>query len=408
MIFFQEYKNQLIYWLTILFSILFLFVGYKVCKPDTENTPQGGQCFSAKVISIEDKTINSYTLGEDETSPTFENTTIRFSAIITNGALKHSVVEGIQNMDGIAAVNPKEVKIGDSILITSAEEHPSPTSLWDFVEYDRSFPLALLCGFFFLLLLLFGGKKGGNTILSLIFTCIAIFAVYIPSIEKGYSIYITSTIICVFIVFMNLLLLNGANIKTLCAILGNLGGLLVSGVLTLFMNNILNITGLVDNDAAFLLLQSTTASIDLKGIVWSGILIGSLGAIMDVAMSIASALQELSENIEIEHRRFSTFLRSGLNIGRDAMGTMTNTLILAYIGSSLAMALLLILNSNDMLWLFNLEMIVVEILQSLTGSIGILCAIPITSAASAYLYTLPSKKPMAYEEDTPDFFTKEE
>ncbi len=397
MAFLNEYKNQLVYWLTIVLSILFLIIGHTICRPTITNKTDVGQCRSAKVISIDDRSVNSYTLGEDETSPTFTNTTINFSAIITSGSLKHSIVEGVQNMDGIAAVNPKEVQIGDSILLTSAEENPTVSSTWDFVEYNRTIPLILLCGFFFLLLLIFGGKKGWNTILSLIFTCIAIFAIFIPSIEKGYSIYLISTIISIFIVFMNLMLLNGANIKTLCAILGNLGGLLISAILTLFMNKMLHITGLVDNDAAFLLLQSTTAAIDLKGIVWSGILIGSLGAIMDVAMSIASALQELAENMQ--YKRFSTILRSGLNIGRDAMGTMTNTLILAYIGSSLAMALLLILNSNDMLWLFNLEMIVVEILQSLTGSIGILCAIPITSVAAAYLYTIPEKKQKTSKND---------
>lgn len=392
MSFLNQYKKQIVYFITIICSIAFLWIGYTICRPtsSTSSTENINPCYQAKVISIDDATEDSYSLGGDTSAPTLTNKTISFTAIIKNGPLKTQTIQGTQYIDSMVAVNPKELEIGDSILVTTYEENPTNATVWDFVEYDRILPLIGLCIVFFLLLLWFGGKKGINTIISLLFTCMAIFFVFIPSIQKGYSIYISTTIVSIFIVFMSLLLLNGANIKTLCAILGNLGGLFVSGILALFMNRILLITGLVNNDTAFLILQNTDVPIDLKGIVWSGILIGSLGAIMDVAMSIASALQELAENMH--RKRFGTMLRSGLNIGRDAMGTMTNTLILAYIGSSLAMVLLIIMNQEDLLWLFNLEMIVVEILQALVGSIGILCAIPITSLAGAYLYNLTSQK----------------
>lgn len=107
---------------------------------------------------------------------------------------------------------------------------------------------------------------------------------------------------------------------------------------------------------------------------------------MDVAMSIASAMNELSDHMQ--KRSFSKMLKSGMNIGKDAIGTMTNTLILAYIGGSLAMVLLLTAYNRNVLYLFNLEMIVVEVMQAVVGSMGILFAVPLTAVFAAYIFNL--------------------
>ena len=238
---------------------------------------------------------------------------------------------------------------------------------------------------FLLFILLLGRKKGFSTIVSLVFTILAIFAVFIPSILKGYNIYFSTIVISTFIIFMSLLIINGVNKKTACAIVGNIGGVAVAGIFAIIMNQLLNITGMVDEDYVFLMSAQLENPINLVALVWSGIVIGSLGAIMDVAMSIASAMYELAENME--KKTFSKMLRSGMNIGRDAIGTMTNTLILAYVGSSLATVLLLIVYNKDVLYLFNMEMIVVEVLQSIVGSIGILFAVPTTSLFAAYIFT---------------------
>ena len=245
--------------------------------------------------------------------------------------------------------------------------------------------LFFIIGLFLFLILLIGGRKGFSTIVALIFTVGAIFLVYIPSILKGFNIYAGTVIICGFIIVMSLLLLNGINRKTLCAILGNTSGVLISGLLALIFSQFLGITGDVEEDYLMLLHLSEGVRIDLTAIVWGSVLIGSLGAIMDVAMSIASALQELAENME--KRSFWRLFRSGMNIGRDAIGTMTNTLILAYIGGSMATVLLLMAYNMNPLYLFNLEMIVVEVLQAVVGSIGILLAVPATAFFASYLYT---------------------
>lgn len=141
--------------------------------------------------------------------------------------------------------------------------------------------------------------------------------------------------------------------------------------------------------------------------LYAGILIGAMGALMDVAMSIASALWELRENGE--NPTFLTLTRSGFAIGRDMMGTMSNTLILAYIGSSMSTVLLLAANNDSLRGLLSREMVAVEALQALVGSIGILLTIPFTTIICAWLYLrgkspghkeIVSKTPAGYPGET--------
>jgi uncharacterized membrane protein len=377
-------KGKAVYILTILLSIAFILAGYNMNKVSFASQ-QYDKSYRAEIISVND--ISEETI--DSGYETFSSKTISFTAKITSGDKKGTVTEARQYMDDMVAVDAKEVEQGDKILMSSLIARDGDGKEWTFVEYDRSGVLLMLLISFFLLIILFGRKKGLNTIISLVLTCLSIFMVFVPSILKGNNIYLSSIIVSIFIIFMSLLIINGADKKTLCAIVGNLGGLMIAGLLAYFISKILNLTGITDDDTMFLLMLETEKPIDLIAVLWSSIVIGSLGAVMDVSMSIASALNELSENMV--EKNFKTMLKSGLNIGQDAIGTMTNTLILAYIGSSLAVVLLLVANYNDTLLLFNLEMIVFEIIQAIIGSMGILFAIPITSVFAAYVYNLKMK-----------------
>jgi uncharacterized membrane protein len=118
-----------------------------------------------------------------------------------------------------------------------------------------------------------------------------------------------------------------------------------------------------------------------SGLLAAGMLIGALGVIMDVAVSIASAAWEVAETDKTLSR--SELYRRGMNVGRDIMGTMTNTLILAYAGS--ALPLLLLMAQVPSVKLINLDLVATEIASALTGSLGLVCTIPLTAFASAYL-----------------------
>ncbi len=377
----KSYKNILAYIFALVFSVLFITIGYKTNKVELVSEDEG-QSYRAKVISIDDVKDEDIDYGYE----TMSSKTIRFTAQIKSKDFESDKLEAFQFIDEASGINPKQVEVGDDILISQLSSRTNVDEMvWTFIEYYRADSLMLLAGIFFALLILLCRKKGINTIISLIITCLSIFMVFIPSILNGRNIYVSSVVICMFIVFTSLFIINGIHKKTLCAIVGNLGGLASAGILSYVISSMLNLTGLIDHDSIFLLMINPSNPIDLKAILWSGIVIGSLGAVMDISMSISSAMNELAENIE--SKDFKTILKSGLNIGQDSIGTMTNTLVLAYIGSSLSVVLLMVVYHNDILQLINLEMIVYEILQAIIGSMGILLAIPITSLFSAYIFS---------------------
>ena len=130
--------------------------------------------------------------------------------------------------------------------------------------------------------------------------------------------------------------------------------------------------------------------IALKGVIFGAIVIGAIGAFMDVAMSISSALYEMKEKYAANS--FAQLVSSGFTIGRDIMGTMANTLVLAYIGSSLSVVLLLITYNPTLLDLMNREMVIVEILQALIGSLAILMTLPLTALVAGTLYSRTGDK----------------
>jgi len=156
------------------------------------------------------------------------------------------------------------------------------------------------------------------------------------------------------------------------------------------MDRVLFLTGILDEHSRFLMFLPIEGTINLRAIVFAGIIIGAMGAIMDVAMSISSAMWEIKESAG--RIKFEALLRSGMNIGRDIFGTMANTLILAYIGTSLSVILILLVYTDSLTSLLNMEMIVVEILQALTGSLGILFTIPLTSLFCSTIYLRDTTK----------------
>lgn len=388
-------KNTLIYITTIILSIILLVIGNRITTKNLNllSGVDGIVAQKATVIKIVSTKTVKYDLGGDTPETGKE---ISFSAKILSGELKGKQVVALQTVDPFTGTSIKEIEAGDKVILYRLDNKDSEYD-WVLTEYLRTDSLLILGIAFLIFLVIFGHFKGFNTIVSLIFTCIAIFAVFIPAILQGYNIYFWSIITCIFIITMSLLIIYGANKKSLAAGIGCLVGISVSGILTLFMNNILRLTGLVSEESMYLIRINEKHPIDIKAIIFGAILIGAIGAIMDVSMSIAAALAELQE--KLEYTPFSLLIKSGIAIGRDIMGTMANTLILAYIGSSLSVVLLLVSYNSSLLELLNKEMIVVEILQSLVGSIGILVTIPLTSLVCASLFSEKIKPSVSNDSD---------
>lgn len=372
-------KNpRTVYAATVLLSLLVTALGWYCFRGFRVESPGALTYYRAKVQSVD-----TYSENVDFNRNIIK--TVNFTASIREGPDKGQTLPAVQEIGGAYAAQEKQIGPGDAIFISYGENGLTGEIMPHFTAYNRSLPLSLLAAGFFALIVVIGGKKGLSTILSLVFTCMIIFLVYIPSILSGANVYLSTGLTGVYIVLMSLLLINGPGKKTLCAVLGNIGGVVVAAALAIIMQQAMKMTGFISDETMMLSMAEGGAEMNLLGIVWGGIVLGSLGAIMDVAMTIASAMQELSEHMT--QKSFGKMLASGMNIGRDAIGTMTNTLILAYIGSSLALVLLLIMNSTNIGYLFSTEMIASEVLQALAGSVGILFAVPFTAFFSAYIYT---------------------
>lgn len=373
-------REKIVFAVALIVSILYIIIGNKMAMKDNQ--------FFQDNLKVDYPRAEITRVIERKETPVYVdglenqyNTDITFEAQILSGNHKDELVIATQNISTYITGTQDEVKAGDKILLYNEINYENE-SKWYFVEYYRTTPIIILGLIFFGLILVFGKSKGVKTLLSLIITCLSIFVVYIPAVLGGQNIYMWTIVTCAVITFSTVMIVYGYSKKTIATALGCIGGVLVAGLLTLIMDGVLKITGYVDEDALYL--NQLNPAIDLKAIIFGGILIGAIGAIMDVSIDIASSLFEVAD--KLEKPDFKTIMKSGLNIGKDIMGTMTNTLILAYIGSSLSVVLLLTASNHSFAYLFNLEMIVVEILQALVGSIGILTAIPLTSCICGGLY----------------------
>ena len=172
------------------------------------------------------------------------------------------------------------------------------------------------------------------------------------------------------------------NKKILTAALGTLGGVVSAGLMALIFNNLAKMTG-ASEDAIQLTVNIANINFQFRDLLFSGIVIAALGACMDVGMSIASSLDEIKmKNPEIT---WQELFKSGMNIGRDVIGTMTNTLILAYVGGSLTLILLFMACNMNIFEILNKETIAEQIISAIAGSMGVVYTVPITSIVYAVL-----------------------
>jgi|LGOV01.1.fsa_nt_gb uncharacterized membrane protein len=234
-----------------------------------------------------------------------------------------------------------------------------------------------IVGLFLVLLVVIGRAKGVKSIVTLGITILVILKFMLPLIIKGTSPILVSVIASVIITIFTLFVVSGINEKTMSAILGTLIGVLLSATIAYMVGTMASLTGLNSEESAMLLYLPGEVDLNLQGILFAGIVIGTLGAVMDVSMSISSSMHEIKSikpDITIKE-----LMESGMNVGRDIMGTMTNTLILAYTGASLPILMIFTAYNSTMTDVLNLDVIATEIIRAITGSIGIVLTIPITA-----------------------------
>lgn len=268
-----------------------------------------------------------------------------------------------------------------SIRIDTVGEGEYQVSIYNYYRVPQMMGCILV---FVLLLVIIGGKKGAKSVAGLLFTMVCIIWILLPLTLKGYSalgVTILLVLVCNFVTFF---LIDGIGTKTIVAAVGSVCGVLAGAVFSLIAQALMSVTTFQMDEAETLILITSTTGLKLKDLFLCGILIACMGAVMDVAMSIASAIAELHE-VQPGLKTKDLF-RSGMNIGRDAMGTMSNTLILAFAGNSFNMMLMIYSYGVSFQQLMNTDFMAIEVIRSVAGSIGIVCTVPFVAFIAAYVY----------------------
>ncbi len=277
------------------------------------------------------------------------------------------------------------LKINDKVCVYANFENGVLSGDAYIQYYDKTGWIYLILVIFALAIVLIGGTKGIKALVGLMITVALVFCVLIPGILDGKEPILLTIAVSSIIIFITFLIVSGIHKKTLAAIIGTIAGVVAAGVIGMVFSNLMMLSGI--NEHARMLSVAVSEEqkmFDFRGIMLAGIMISALGACMDVGMSIASSVSELKkENPDMTPTKL---IKSGMNIGRDVMGTMTNTLILAYVGSSLLVILLLKgLEFETYQIINNTELVLEEVLRAMAGSFGLVATIPITTVISAFL-----------------------
>ena len=305
---------------------------------------------------------------------------------IDSGEFKGDKLYTVNYLSAYSNIDLKEnVKI---IVKIDKDDNGNPFIV-SITSYNRSQIIIGLLSLFVITLLLFGGKKGLAAIVGLGFTIISIWFVLIPLVKQGIHPIPAAIGLIAVTTFVSLVALNGFSKKTFIAVVGCVGGVTIAGLTAYIVGIISPINGFNMPEAEELVLRAADDGLKISGLLVSGILIASLGAVMDVALTIASAISELHDMKP--EAKVSELFKSGINIGKDAMGTMANTLILAFSGASLNMLILFRVFDYPTMQIFNSDLMTIEIIQGLAGSIGIVLTVPLVAILGASLYGKQTK-----------------
>ncbi len=340
--------------------MILIFV-FSCCVPSYGNENSIYEYYTATITEIEENLkgeIITYKIKAKFTEGPYENKIVN---------LEYMPIKGT-SFD----INFKE-NMSIIVCLELVDGNIKQASLYDVNRRDT---IKLLSITFMATLLLFGGLKGILAAFSLILNFLLIFFCLIPLILNKFNPILATIITSSIAILINFLLISGFSKKSFCAIISTIGGTIIAGLCAFYFGNLMALTGLSD-DHVQTLVTHTSIFIDYRGLLFSGIILGTMGAVMDVGMSITSFIFEMKAK-HPNTSSISLFI-SGLNVGKDIMSTMANTLILAYAGASLPLFLFFTTLDTSFANVINMEFIAEEILRSLCGSIGLVLAIPLAS-----------------------------
>lgn len=298
--------------------------------------------------------------------------------LVTSGSLKGQDL--VVKSGELPAVQQTLYKPGDKIVLSITENFDG-NKLYTIVDYVRRDALYWLAGIFFLSVIVVGGKKGFASIIGLAFSFVVIFTFILPRILAGNAPVITAIVGALIILPINFYLSHGLNRKTTVALISTFLALCFTAFLSLYFVEASHLTGYASEEATFLQVAKQ-GSLNVQRLLLAGIIIGLLGILDDVTVSQSSVVFELKKaNPSL---KLLDLYKKAMNVGRDHIASVVNTLVLVYAGAALPLLLLFINNPIPYEQVVNFEIISEEIVRILVASIGLIVSIPLTTFLASW------------------------
>ncbi|MBX9570036.1 MAG: YibE/F family protein [Candidatus Obscuribacterales bacterium] len=328
------------------------------------------------------KSVSQPTINKDLLDKTGMVTKSQFAEIELQEGAQNGTLVKVENSLGDNPSFNINLSPGKEVILSVVSEQGKDSKEYNIADYHRAPALMCLAAIFLIAYLVFGGKSGLKSLLGLVVAICLIGFVLLPLSLQGFNPLISSALICFAAAIATIFAIAGLSKKATAAFLGTMGGVIVAGIAAYLVIDAAPLTGLSSEEAQILRASMPNQPLSFfSGLLAASMLIGALGVIMDVAISIASAVQELSQTDQsLNPKQLYT---KGMNVGRDIMGSMTSTLVLAYSGG--ALPLLLLMSSMPSMKLINLDIVASEIASALAGSLGLVLTIPLTALAASRL-----------------------
>lgn len=363
----RKHKRHLIILLiTVLFAVFLIRYNQidRVGLYDTE-----GKTFEkARVVDIVED-------NETESGNQIGNQIV--SLELLTGDYKGNTVEAVSSSSYLYGAH---CEVGMRVI---AEVNESDDSLYVTVfSQDRMWILYAIVFLFLVTLCIIGGRQGFNSAIALVFTFVCIVFLFLPMIYRGISPVLAAAAVAVLTTFVTMYLIGGLSSKSITSMIGTVAGVGISAVLAVVFGKIAGISGYNVSDIEQLEYVGQMTNVRIGELLYAGILISALGAVMDVAMSVASTISEIHfRNPQLSRKELFT---SGIRVGKDMMGTMSNTLILAFTGSSINTLVFMYVYGYGIVQITNMYSIGIEIIQGIASTMGVILTVPIVSVISAW------------------------
>ncbi len=371
----KKAKKELPLIITLLLIVILLLIPTGFEKA---NTYSGTESCTAKVLEVDNSSI--WTIGVIQSGEQ------RCVVKVTSGKFKGQTITGVNLLTGSLETD-KFFEVGDKVQIRISYDEGIilSASIIDHYRINKEIFLAVI---FIIFLIIFAGKTGVKSILSFVLTVLAIWKVLVPCYLKGQNPVLLGLLIVCGLTILIISLVYGFEKKSLSAISGSVLGIITTAVLGMTFTDMFKIHGAIMPNSESLL-YAGYANLDLTKIYMATIFIGSSGALMDIAVDITSAVNEVVE--KKPDISFKEATKSGLNVGRAAMGTMTTTLLLAYSGGYIALLMVFMAQGTPIENILNYKYISAEIADTIIGSFGLVAVAPFTALTSGFFLTRKKK-----------------